>query len=71
MDDVTTASTHGRDRTARLGRSTGRRIATLAMVLGVALLSTGCLFLPYAQRNGAQQLQARPWWCTSVVGADR
>ena len=36
----------------------------------VALLASGCLFLPSVYRNAAVQPQDRPWWCTSDVGSD-
>jgi 5'-nucleotidase len=36
----------------------------------VTVVSSGCLYYPYAVRNGAAQPQPRPWWCTSDVGSD-
>jgi 5'-nucleotidase len=47
-----------------------RRAATLlALILGLSLLTSGCLFFPAAVRNAAHQPQPVPWWCNSDVGS--
>jgi len=56
---------------ARHGGGVVGRLARLSALLAVtAVMASGCLFLPYSQRNAAVQPQPRPWWCTSDVGSD-
>jgi 5'-nucleotidase len=43
---------------------------TAALVVGLAALTSGCMFFPAAVRNAAFQPQPVPWWCTSDAGAD-
>ncbi len=50
-------------RTRRLSRAT-------VLTAVVALVASGCLYYPSAERNAAVQPQPRPWWCTSNVGSD-
>lgn len=70
MEDVTTV--RGRSRARRRDRAgrTGRLLSIGALAASIAVLASGCLFLPYASRNAAVQPQPRPWWCTSDVGSD-
>jgi 5'-nucleotidase len=48
----------------------GRAARTIALVAGLAMLLSGCLYYPAAVRNTRFQPQPVPWWCTSDTGDD-
>jgi 5'-nucleotidase len=50
-------------------RRSWRRAGQLVVVLIVALVSSGCFFVPYTLRSQAFGAES-PWWCTSDVGGD-
>jgi len=66
--------TRGDRRPGRGSRGSGvglRRVAPSVLLAAlVAVMTSGCIYWPYAIRNAAVQPQARPWWCTSDVGSD-
>jgi 5'-nucleotidase len=67
MDMDTGAGT----RKARIGGRAVRSTTRLGVLLAlVAVLASGCFYLPYQQRGETDSPGVSPWWCTSNVGAD-
>jgi 5'-nucleotidase len=47
-----------------------RKLGAVALVAGLLLLATGCMYTTNAARNYANQPQPVPWWCGPDGGVD-